>query len=84
MSTIASHIIELVKSLPSQEQEVICAALTKREENHGKFRRQLQRLADGSYYNPDGIPNDDPIFKTLEEVEEERHRMAGPPPPTFD
>jgi hypothetical protein len=84
VSTIALHIIELVKSLPNQEQEAICAALARREEIRGTYRRQLQRLPDGSYYNPEGIPNDDPIFKILEEVEEERHCMAGPPPPEFD
>lgn len=84
MSTIALHIIDLVKSLPSQEQEAIRAALSKSKDNRITFRRQLQRLPDGSYYNPDGIPNDDPIFKILEEVEEERHCMAGPPAPAFD
>jgi hypothetical protein len=84
VSTIALHIIELVKSLPSQEQEDICAALSRRPAKRGKFRRQLQRLPDGSFDNPAGIPNEDPIFKRLQEIEEERHSMAGPPAPSFE
>ena len=31
-----------------------------------------QRLPDGTYYNPDGIPDDDPFFKTMEEQEAAR------------
>jgi len=50
----------------------------------GPKRRQLQRLADGSFYNPDGIPNDDPVFEILGQVEDERHRAPGPPAPAFD
>ena len=49
----------------------------------GGRRRHLQRLPDGSYYNPDGIPNDDLVFEILEEIEAERHRTPGPPAPEF-
>jgi hypothetical protein len=85
MSTTAMHIIELVKSLPLAEQQVICDELSKHAARLEKpQRRQLQRLADGTYVNPDGIPNDDPIFKILEEIEAERHRTPGPPAPEFD
>lgn len=85
MSTTALHIIQLVKSLPDEEQQVICDAITRgRPTPQPARRRQLQRLPDGTFLNPDGIPNDDPIFKILEEIEEERHRMPGPPPPDFD
>ena len=85
MSTIALKVLELVKSLPLAEQQMICAELAKGTANPRREpRRQLQRLPDGSYYNPEGIPNDDPIFKVLEEVEEDRHRTPGPPAPEFD
>ncbi len=85
MSTIALRVLELVKSLPLAEQQMICAELAKATADpRRELRRQLQRLPDGSYYNPDGIPNDDAIFKVLEEIEEERHRSPGPPAPEFD
>jgi len=48
------------------------------------LRRNLQRLPDGSFFNPNGIPNDDPIFRILEEIEDERHRALGPPAPEFE
>jgi hypothetical protein len=85
VSTTALHIIGLVKSLPEAEQQEIRAALAApaARRTAGK-RRQLQRLPDGTFFNPDGIPNDDPIFKVLEDVEVERHRMPGPPAPQFD
>ena len=85
MSTTALHIIELIKSLPMAEQRAICEALAQ----HGaKLRtskhRPMKRLPDGTYFNPDGIPNDHPFFKILEEEAEARHRDAGPPAPKFD
>lgn len=85
MSTMALHIIGLVKSLPEAEQQEIRAALAAQVARRptGK-RRQLQRLPDGSFFNPDGIPNDDPVFEILEDIEAERHRMPGPPAPHFD
>lgn len=84
VSTVALHIIELVKSLPLAEQKVICAALTEHTATKTFSRRKLQQEKDGSYYNPDGIPNDDPIFKVLEEIEQERHLTPGAPAPSFD
>jgi hypothetical protein len=85
VSTTTLHIIELVKSLPEEEQRTICAALTGPRATAARpKRRQLQRLPDGAYLNPDGIPNDDPLFKVLEGIEAERHVMPGPPPPAFD
>ena len=85
VSTTVLRIIELVKSLPPADQRAVCDALA----DHGASlrttpRRRLQRLPDGTYLNPDGIPNDDPLFRILEEIEEERHRTPGPPPPEFD
>ena len=78
------HVIELVKSLPPAEQQTICDELARHAARFDKpKRRQLQRLPDGAYYNPDGIPSDDPIFKILDEIESERHFTPGPPPPDF-
>lgn len=85
VSTIALHIIELVKSLPKEDQQAVRKALTGQYEfSVSPKRRQLQRLDDGSFYNPDGIPNDHPVFDVLAQIEEERHRMPGPPAPAFD
>jgi hypothetical protein len=85
MSTTALHIIGLVKSLPPAEQQEIREALAcPSAQPKSARRRQLQCLPDGSFFNPNGLPNDDPVFKILEEVEAERHRMPGPPPPQFD
>jgi DNA-binding transcriptional ArsR family regulator len=84
MSTTASRVVELVKSLPEADQRAILAALAEPEADAGTARRRkLQRLPDGSYLNPHGIPNDDPVFKILEQVEQERHRTPGPEVPKF-
>ena len=85
MSTTALHIIDLVKSLPPAEQETVRAALWRESPVTKSPRSPLfLRDANGNPYDPEGIPNDDPIFKVLEEIEEERHRDPGPPPPEFD
>jgi len=85
VSTTALRVIELVKSLPAEDQRAICAELSRHaEELRNPARRRLSRLADGTYYNPEGIPNDHPFFKIVEEIEEERHRTPGPAAPEFD
>jgi hypothetical protein len=85
VSTIALHIVKLVNCLPPAEQQAIREALAGPQKTRSSpQRRQLRRLADGSFYNPEGIPNDDPIFQILEQIEDERHREPGPPPPAFD
>lgn len=85
MSTTALHIIELVKSLPDEEQRTICAALTgPRSPVARRKRRQLERLPDGTCFNPNGIPNDDPFFRILEEDESARRRDFGPAAPAFE
>jgi hypothetical protein len=85
MSTTALRIIELVKSLPLAEQRAIRDALNGQASAPGKPERPLfLRDADGNYYNPEGIPNEDPIFKILEEIEEERHRTPARPLPPLD
>jgi len=85
MSTTALHVIDLVKSLPETDQQAIRDALARPGSNSeiGQ-RRKLQRLPDGSYINPNGIPNDDPVLKVLEEIEAERPRTPGPSFPKFD
>jgi hypothetical protein len=85
VSTITLHIIELVKSLPAEEQEAVRNALAGQQASKAKpKRRELQRLADGSYLNPGGIPNDDAVFRVIAQIEEERHQMPGPAAPAFD
>ena len=81
MSTTALHIIGLVKSLPEEDQRTIFAELAKHTKASSALKRKLNRLPDGTYFNPEGIPNDDPIFKILEEIEEERHRTFARPAP---
>lgn len=85
VGTTALHIIELVKSLPDEEQQAICVALAGHRATVARpKRRHLQRLPDGNYLNPNGIPNDASIFKILADIEAERHAMPGPPPPALE
>jgi hypothetical protein len=85
VSSTALHIIELVKSLPDEEQRAICEALTQhRRPSTPSKRRQLERLPDGSYINPRGIPNDDPVFEALESIVAESRRSPAPLPPDLD
>jgi hypothetical protein len=85
VSTIALRIIELVNSLPVEEQQVVRNALAGPPVVRACLqRRQLPRLADGSYINAAGLPDDDSIFQILEQIEDERHREPGPPAPAFD
>jgi hypothetical protein len=82
MSTTASRVVELVKSLPEADQRAIRVALAEQRVNASSVRRRkLPRLPDGGYFNPSGIPNDDLVFKVLEEIEQERHRTPGPKAP---
>ena len=84
MSTTASRVVELVRSLPEADQKAICAALAKREAiPRAAPRRKLQSLPDGSYINPNGIPNEDSVFRLLEEIEQQRHNAPGPDAPIF-
>jgi hypothetical protein len=81
----ALHIIELVKSLPAAEQQTVRDALTKLAPRPRRVGRPLfQRDANGTYYNPDGIPNDDPVFTILEAIESERHRTTARPLPEVE
>ena len=85
VSTTALHIVELVKSLPREEQEAICAELAQHAAQLGRPKGRVpQRLADGTYYNPDGIPDDDPFFRIMEEQDAARRDDPGPPAPELD
>jgi hypothetical protein len=85
VSTTALHIVELVKSLPLTEQQAICAALNRQVASLAKIKRpHFLKTPSGGYYNPEGIPNDHPFFKIMEEIEAERHRTPGRPLPEFD
>jgi hypothetical protein len=78
VSTTALHIIELLKSLPLEDQQVVRKALAaQRQPLANPKRRQLQRLADGSFHNPDGIPNDHRVFQILAQIEEGHHPIQG-------
>lgn len=77
VSTIALHIIELVKSLPVEDQQAVRKALAGLQPHSTGKRRPLERLADGSFHNPNGMPNDDPVFQILDQIEQERHRMPA-------
>ena len=83
MSTTATRVIELVKSLPEVDQRAIREGLSGQKPKPTPAKRKLQRRPDGTCYNPDGIPNDDPFFKIMEDIEEERHRFPGPLAPDF-
>ncbi len=85
VSTIAQKVLELVRSLPPADQQMIWAELGKPTPGPKTVLLcQLQRLPDGTYYNPDGIPNDDPFFKILEEDQAASRQDFGPPAPEFD
>jgi hypothetical protein len=85
MSSTASHIIQLVKSLPEGDQRIICQALVKRASEFGLLVSGTDR--EQPNFSPEdyeGIDNDDPLFKALEEIEAERHRTPGRPPVRLD
>ncbi len=81
MSTIALKVLELAKSLPPEDQRKIAVELaTHAAELEKPARGPIQRLPDGTCYNPDGIPDDDPFFKTMEEQKAACSQDPGPPP----
>lgn len=85
VSTAALEILEMVKRLPPEDQTFIRRELAEPIPSpKPPMPMRWERTPDGGYYNPDGIPNDHPFFRILEEIEGERHRTPGPPPPDFD
>ena len=73
MSTTALHIIQLVQSLSEADQQAIRAALNRQAVGGPRLNRpRFLRTPDGGYLNPEGIPNDDPFFKIMEQIEPRR------------
>jgi hypothetical protein len=85
VSTTALHIIELVKSLPLAEQRTICAELAKRAAalklplSEGESEKL--EFAEEDYQ---GLDDDDPFFRVMEEIEAARHAYTGRPAPQLD
>lgn len=80
MSTTALRIIQLVKSLPPSDQRAVSAALV-------RLKTPVPVAFAAVPFGPEdyvGLPDDDPFFKVMDEVERERHAWMGPPPPTLD
>ncbi len=75
----------MARSLSAEDRQAVRNALIEPESRKAQVPRQrLERQTDGSYLNPNGVPNDDPVFKLLEEIEDQRHRDCGPPAPQMD
>jgi hypothetical protein len=83
MNTTASHVIELVKSLPLKDQQAVCKALAKHTAHIEPSDAVKQDTGQG-IGDEEGIPNDDPFFQILEEDEAARRRDFGPQAPSFD
>lgn len=82
MSTTALLILELAKTLPVEEQRFICAALGRHVGAPASSGSPgMIRTPDGQCHNPAGLPNDDPFFRLLEEIETARHATPGRPLP---
>lgn len=80
MSTTALHLIQLAKGLPVEDQRLICAALSRHPAVSRKAKRlQFEKTSDGGRLQPDGIANDDPFFKIMDDIEEARHRTPARP-----
>ena len=82
MSTTALHLFQLAKRLPVEDQRLICAALSRNPAVAGRVMRlQFTKTPDGSRLQPDGIANDDPFFKIIDDIEEARHQTPARPTP---
>ena len=82
MSSIAIHIIELVKSLPTADREAVCTALAPFARIPGS-----PATADQPDLKPEdyeGLEDGDPFFKIMEEIEEQRHAHPGRAAPELD
>lgn len=85
MSTTALRIIELVKSLPLEDQQVICAELAKRAATlHLPVDEQPDPSAEFVEEDRQGLNDDDPFFKVITEIEAARHAYPGRPAPALD
>ena len=85
MSSTALHILELVKSLPSEEQRLVCALLNRRLAGMSVIKRPTYlRTPDGGYLNPNGLPSDDPFFKIMDSIDAERSKTPARPLPELE
>lgn len=81
MSTTALHIIQLVKSLPPAERRAVATALAELGPDGERASPAGPALTQADY---EGLPDDDPFFKVMEEIERARHVHAGRPAPDLD
>ena len=81
MSTTALHIIQLVKSLPPAEQQAVTAALAGLAPGVERGSPAGPALTQADY---EGLPDDDPFFNVMEEIERDRHVHTGRPAPDLD
>ena len=82
MSTTALHIIQLVKSLPVEEQQAIGSALISLASSP-----QPGLSAGHPSFQPEdyeGLPDDDPFFAIMEKIERQRHAHVGRAAPELD
>ena len=88
VSSNALHIIELMKSLPSEEQRLVCALLNRQFRQltgtPQAKRSKFLRTPDGAYLNSNGIPNNDPFFTIMDAIEADRSDTVARPLPEFD
>lgn len=85
MSETASHVIELVKSLPLAEQRAICTALSKRAAVLNlPLSEEQGEMAGFTPEDCQGLDDDDPFFRAMEEIEAARHGHLGRPAPSLD
>jgi hypothetical protein len=82
MSTTALHIIQLVKSLPVEEQQAIGSALASLAPSPQQVLPSGQPPFQPEDY--EGLPDDDPFFKVMEEIEQQRHAHVGRAAPELD
>jgi hypothetical protein len=57
---------------------LIWSALSRQTAAPRQSRRpEFLRTPAGECRNPSGVPNDDPFFRLVEQIEEDRHRTPG-------
>jgi hypothetical protein len=84
VSTTALHIIELVKSLPPADQQAVCAALARLPETSGANGAPPSVPTAFQPEDYEGLPDDDPFFRVMNEIEQQRHAYPGRPAPALD
>ena len=80
VSTTALHIVELVRSLSPADQKAVSEALSSTPTARGKLPPDSALDA----ADREGLPDDDPFFKVMEEIEQQRHAYSGRPAPALE